>query len=68
MLVILVAILSLVLLAAPVFWPRVDFVVSGWFYRAGDGFFLADNVLFATLHWMANDGARVPSPFGKGFG
>lgn len=46
-------------LALPVVWPGVDLIASGWFYRAGQGFYLADNPIFVTLHWLAYDGARA---------
>ena len=46
-------------LALPVLWPQVDLFASGLFYRAGQGFFLADNVLLVTLHKLAFTGARV---------
>jgi lipid A 4'-phosphatase len=48
-----------VLLAIPVIWPSVDLWVSGLFYRAGDGFFLADHPVFVALHRFAYYGARV---------
>lgn len=48
-----------VLLALPVAFPQVDLLVSGVFFRAGQGFFLADNGVLVALHWLANGGARV---------
>ncbi len=53
-------ILFAALLVWPVINPRIDVIASGLFYRANEGgFFLADNVLCVTLHWLAYDGARV---------
>ncbi len=46
-------------LLLPVLWPDVDLLISGLFYRAGDGFFLSDNFIFEALHFLANTGARV---------
>ena len=45
------------LLVAGVIWPRLDIIVSGWFYDAGRGFFLADQPTFLFLHWLAVKGA-----------
>ena len=47
------------LLALPVIWPRIDLLASGLFYRAGQGFYLADNIVLVSLHWLAYDGARA---------
>ena len=40
-------------------WPEIDLLVSGWFYRPGEGFFLGQQPLvqfsyrvFADLHWL----------------
>ena len=46
-------------LALPVLWPRIDLLVSGLFYREGQGFFLAENPVLLALHWVASDGARL---------
>jgi lipid A 4'-phosphatase len=46
------------LLVLPVVWPRIDLIASGFFYRAHEGFFLADNPVFTALHWLAYYGAR----------
>jgi lipid A 4'-phosphatase len=48
-----------VVLFVPVLWPRFDLVVSGLFYRSGQGFFLAENPLLVALHEVAYYGARV---------
>jgi lipid A 4'-phosphatase len=48
-----------VFLALPVLWPRIDLAVSSHFYRAGQGFYLADALPFVALHWLAYDGARA---------
>jgi membrane-associated PAP2 superfamily phosphatase len=40
-------------------WPRADLIVSGWFYRPGQGFYLADQPLLVFLHGVAYYGARV---------
>jgi len=52
------------LLAVPAIWPTVDLIASGFFYRPGDGFYLAANPIFVSLHWLAYYGARV---MGVGF-
>ena len=52
------------LLAVPVAWPGIDVCVSGLFYRAGTGFYLANNPVFVALHDMAYYGARA---LGAGF-
>ena len=44
-------------LLAPIFCPSIDLI--GWFYRAGQGFWLADNPVCVALHGIAYDGARV---------
>jgi len=46
-------------LALPVAWPQADLAVSGLFYRAGHGFFWADNGGLLALHFLAYYGARV---------
>jgi lipid A 4'-phosphatase len=46
-------------LTSPVIWPRIDVVVSNLFYKAGQGFFLADEPIFVSLHWLAYYGARA---------
>jgi lipid A 4'-phosphatase len=48
-----------VVLALPVIWPQSDLIISAWFYREGQGFFLADNPVLVMLHWLAFYGARV---------
>jgi lipid A 4'-phosphatase len=48
-----------VLLALPLAWPEADILVSGIFYRAGEGFFFGNNAGFSTLHFLAYDGARI---------
>jgi lipid A 4'-phosphatase len=48
-----------VALVLPVAWPPVDLWASALFYRAGEGFFLADNPILVALHWLAYYGARV---------
>ncbi len=48
-----------VLLALPVAWPQVDLLLSGLFYRAGEGFPFADNLGMKALHLSAYYGARV---------
>ncbi|MFA4995441.1 MAG: phosphatase PAP2 family protein [Bdellovibrionales bacterium] len=48
-----------VLLALPVLSPQADLVLSGLFYRAGEGFFLSDNPFFLATQVLAYDGARV---------
>ena len=40
------ALIVFIVLAVPVAWPPVDLIVSGWFYRPGDGFFLRDASLW----------------------
>jgi len=47
------------LLALPVVAPEVDLFLSGLFYRAGDGFFLADNPILDFAHRTATIGSRV---------
>jgi lipid A 4'-phosphatase len=44
-------------LLALVFWPRLDLVVSGWFYESGQRFFLAEHPVFLALHVLAVRGA-----------
>ena len=44
-------------LALPVLWPQIDLFTSGLFYHEGQGFFLADNPILLTLHWLASPGA-----------
>lgn len=39
-------------------WPQIDLIASGFFYRAGQGFFIADTPIFIALHWLAYYGAR----------
>lgn len=51
--------MAVFLLVLPVLWPRVDIGISGFFYHAGQGFFLANNPGFFALHWLAVVGARV---------
>jgi lipid A 4'-phosphatase len=46
-------------LAALVLWSGFDLAVSGFFYRPGQGFFLADEIIFVWLHKVAYYGARV---------
>lgn len=50
-----VALFAAALLAA--FVPDVDLAASGLFYRAGAGFFLADNPILVALHVLAVRGA-----------
>jgi lipid A 4'-phosphatase len=40
-----------------VLWPQLDLVVSEWFYRRGEGFFLSEWPGFVFLHWVALKGA-----------
>ncbi|MDR3448789.1 MAG: phosphatase PAP2 family protein [Alphaproteobacteria bacterium] len=47
------------LLALPFLWPRLDLLASGFFYRAGQGFFLADNPVLVALHELAYVGPRL---------
>jgi lipid A 4'-phosphatase len=47
------------LLAAFVLWPRIDLVVSGWFYTPGQGFTLNDATPFNILRLVAYAGARL---------
>jgi lipid A 4'-phosphatase len=53
--ILLCVLLQLVFIA----WPQIDLAVSAWFYRPGEGFFLADHPLvqfsyhlFADLHLL----------------
>ena len=55
--VISLVVLVLAFLATLVLFPNTDLIVSGVFYRAGEGFFLADNPVFVFLHWLAVYGA-----------
>jgi lipid A 4'-phosphatase len=48
-----------IVLAGLVLWPRLDLIVSGWFYRPGEGFFLDDSYAFNALHGVAYAGARL---------
>ena len=50
---------ALIALAAVVFWPHIDLIVSGWFYRPGDGFFMRDDFLFVAVHFLSHAGARL---------
>ena len=49
----------LLLLALPAVVPGIDLFVSGLFYRAGEGFFLADNLILDLMHRVAVSGSRV---------
>jgi lipid A 4'-phosphatase len=42
-----------------VVWPRLDLIVSGFFYIPGQGFFLAYNRYFNFLHHVAVRGAWI---------
>ena len=46
----------LILLA---FWPQLDLIVSGWFYRPGRGFPLDHAALFVALHRFGTQGAWI---------
>jgi len=46
------------LLILPVVSPSIDLLASGLFYHSGQGFFLADNPVFTSFHWLAYYGAR----------
>lgn len=39
--------------------PGLDLIASGWFYKPGQGFFLADQPAFLFLHLLAVKGAWV---------
>lgn len=41
------------LLALPVLWPEADLLASGFFYRAGQGFALANHWFFLSVHELA---------------
>ena len=51
--------LFIITMLLPALWPQIDLLASGLFYRPGQGFFLADNLFFVSLHWLAYYGARV---------
>ncbi|MDX2027676.1 MAG: phosphatase PAP2 family protein [Alphaproteobacteria bacterium] len=44
-------------------WPQIDLIVSGWFFEASKGFFLADFPVFVFLHNLAHYGARILGVF-----
>jgi lipid A 4'-phosphatase len=44
-------------LLALILWPRLDLVISGWFYKSGQGFFLAQRPAFLFLQALAVKGA-----------
>jgi lipid A 4'-phosphatase len=56
---VIAAVVVLVILIGVVIWPHIDLVVSGWFYRPGEGFFLRDAPLFDALHFIAHAGSRI---------
>ncbi|MFA5041519.1 MAG: phosphatase PAP2 family protein, partial [Bdellovibrionales bacterium] len=47
-----------IILALPALWPQVDLFLSGQFYNAEKGFFLSNNFVVGTLHFVAYYGAR----------
>ena len=56
---IVASIVILSVLASLVLWPQIDLVVSGWFYRPEDRFFLGNVPLFDALHVAAHAGSRI---------
>jgi lipid A 4'-phosphatase len=48
-----------ILLALPVVWPQLDLFASSLFYQGEQGFYLANNLILVTFHWLAFDGARA---------
>ena len=44
-------------LAGVIVYPHLDVIVSGWFYKAGQGFYMENEPMFVVLHRTAIQGA-----------
>ncbi len=57
--IVLIILLTLLIMACLIFWPRIDLIVSGLFYEPENGFFMRNDWLLRFVHYAAYGGARI---------